>query len=70
MYNMYSQDYASPICNRLVMNPQEEKYSLGGAANGRSSRAENDSFLDPHEQIPGSNPGRGKQLVFFKVSSN
>ena len=23
----------------------------------------------PHEEVPGSNPGRGEQLVFFKVSS-
>ena len=38
-------------------------------ANGRRSRAQNDSFLGPHEEVPGSNPGRGKKLVFFKVSS-
>ena len=29
----------------------------------------NDSFIVPHEEVPGLNPGRGKQLVFFKVSS-
>ena len=34
------------------------------------SRAQNDYFLVPHVEIPGSNLGRGKQLVFFKVSSN
>ena len=27
----------------------------------------NDSFLVPHEEVPGSIPRRGKQLVFFKV---
>ena len=59
-----------PIYNRLMKKPLEEKYSLDGAANGRPSRAQNDSFLVPHEDIPGSNPGRGKKLVFFKVSSN
>ena len=47
-----------------------EKYSLDGAANGRRSRAQNDSFLVPREEVPGSNPGQGKQLVLFKVSSN
>ena len=67
MYNMYSQDYASPICNRLVMNPQEEKYSLGGAANKWRSCAQNDSFLVPHEKFLGSNPGRVQQIVLFKV---
>ena len=33
------------------------------------SRARNDSFLVPREEVPGSNPGQGKQLVLFKVSS-
>ena len=40
------------------------------AANRRRSGAQNNSFLVPHEEVPGLNPRRGKKLVFFKVSSN
>ena len=70
MYNMYCRDIAGSIYDRLVKKPQEENYYLDGSANGKRSRAQNDSFLVPHEEVPGSNPGRGKQLVFFKVYSN
>ena len=70
MYNMYCRDFAGPIYNRIAKNPEEEKYSLDGAANGRRSLAPNDYFLVSHEEVPGSNPGKGKQLVFFKVYSN
>ena len=70
MYNMYIRDFAGPTFGRLVKMPLEENDSCYGAANGRRSRAQNDPFLFPHEDIPGSNPRRGKQLVFFKVSSN
>ena len=70
MYNMYSRDFAGPIYDRIAKKRYEEKYFLDGAANGRRSRAQNDSFLVPHEEVPGSNPGRGKQLLFFKESSN
>ena len=44
--------------------------SLDGESNGRRSCAKNDSFLVPSVEVPVSNPGQGKQLVFFKVSSN
>ena len=27
-------------------------------------------FLVTYDEVPGSNPGRDKQLVFIKVSSN
>ena len=30
----------------------------------------NMNFLVPHEDVPGSNSGGGKNLVFFKVSPN
>ena len=67
MYNMYIHDFKGPIYDRLVKKPQEQKYSLDSAANGRCSRAQNESFLVPHENVPGTNPGQGKQLVYFKV---
>ena len=57
MYNMYSSDFAGPIYARLVNKHLEEKYSLDGAANGTRSRAQNNSYLVPHEKVPGSNPG-------------
>ena len=41
-------------------------YSLDGAANGRRSRAQNDHFIVPHGEVPGSNPGRGKQIKLFQ----
>ena len=63
----FGEDRLGPIYDRIATKLQEEKYSLDGAANGRRSRAQNDSFLVPHEEVPGSNPGQGKQLVFFKV---
>ena len=37
-----------------------------GAANGWSDRAGNISFNDPHEEVPGSIPRRGKQTKIFK----
>ena len=70
MYSMYCRDFSGPIYNRIAKKRYEEKYSLDGAANGRLSRALNDFFLVPHEEVPGSNSGRGKQLVFLKVSPN
>ena len=42
-------------------------YSIDGASNGRRSRGQNDYFLVPHEKDKGLKPGRGKQLLFFKV---
>ena len=48
-----------------MKKPKNKKYSLDGAANGRHSRAQNYSFLVPHEKVMGWNPGRGNQLVFF-----
>ena len=65
MYNMYSRNITGLIFNRLVKKPQEEKYSLDVAANGWRIRAQNDSFLVPHKEVMGLNPGRGKQLVLF-----
>ena len=65
MYNMYSRDFAGPTFGRLVKMPLEENDSCYGVANGRRSRAQIKSSLVPHEEVPGSNSGRGKQLVFF-----
>ena len=70
MYNMYCRDFASPIYDRISEKPSDENYSLDGAATGRLSRAQNDSFLVPHAEVPSSKTGRGKKLVFFKVSYN
>ena len=70
MYNMYSRNFTSPIYDRITKNHYEENYSLDRAANGRRRCARNASFLVPREEVPGLNPGRGKQLVFIKVSSN
>ena len=67
---MQCRDFSGPIYDRITKKPEEEKYSLDSAANGRRSRVQNDSFPVPHEEVPGSNTRRGKQLVFFKVSSN
>ena len=60
MYNMYSRNFAGPIFDRIVKKHYEENDSLGDAVNVRHSCAENDSFLVPHEEVPGSNPGQGK----------
>ena len=65
LYNMYSRDFAGPVYDKLVKKPKI-KYSLGGAANGRRSRAQKEYSLVPHEKVPGSNTGQSKQLVFFK----
>ena len=67
MYNIYSRDLSGPIYCRLVKKPWVEKYSLDGATNGRRSRAQNNSFIVPHEEVPGSNPVQDKHLVLFKV---
>ena len=45
-------------------------YSLDDAAHGSRSRAQNDYFLVPKEEVPGSNTVQDNQLVFFKVSWN
>ena len=45
---------------------KNKKYSLDGAANRRRSFAQNDYFLVQHEEVPGSNPGRGKILYYLR----
>ena len=60
MYNMYCRDFAGPIYDRIAKKPYDEKHFLDGAANGSSSCAQNDYFLVPQEEVPGSNTGRGK----------
>ena len=66
MYNMYCRNLAVPIYDRIEKNTQEEKYSLDGAANGRRSRAQNDYFLFPNEEVPGQNPGEVNSLYSLR----
>ena len=63
MYNMYSCDFAGSTHEEAL----RIKLFPCSATNGRRSRAHNNYFIFPHEEVPGSNPWRGKQPVFFKV---
>ena len=68
MYSMYSRNFTGPIYDRLMKKPREEKYSLDSAANRWLPRAQNNLFLAPYQDVPGPNPGKGKQIVFFRVT--
>ena len=61
---MYLQ-FVVPKFDRLVKKPWEENYSLNDVFNGRHSRAQNNSFLVPHEEVLGSNLRRSdrKKLI-------
>ena len=68
MYNMYSKTFESPIFDRTAKKPYEENHSLDGAGNGRRSCVQNEYFLVPHEEVTGSNTGRGQQLKVFQFT--